>query len=60
VRLCSRLFALMFSLAAFGSTAAQASDIQCENTLQAAESVICDHAILIASTTESTSSSRTC
>ena len=38
--------ALLLSLAAFGSTGAWASDIQCATTRQAAERVICDHAIL--------------
>ncbi|RZF29407.1 hypothetical protein EVC45_13235 [Paraburkholderia sp. UYCP14C] len=33
-------------MAAFGSTAASANDIQCATTRQAAERVICDHAIL--------------
>jgi uncharacterized protein len=37
---------LLLSIAAFGSTAAMASDIQCAATQQPAERVICDHAIL--------------
>jgi len=38
--------ALLLSMAAFGSTGAWASDIQCATTRQPAERVICDHAIL--------------
>ena len=38
--------ALLLLLAAFGSTGAWASDIQCATTRQPAERVICDHAIL--------------
>ncbi|WP_367889747.1 hypothetical protein [Burkholderia sp. S171] len=38
--------ALLLSMAAFGSTSASASDIQCATTRQPAERVICDHAIL--------------
>ena len=37
---------LLLPMAAFGSTAAWASDIQCATTRQPAERVICDHAIL--------------
>ena len=36
----------LLSMAAFGSTEAWASDIQCATTRQPAERVICDHAIL--------------
>lgn len=38
--------ALLLSMAAFGSTGAWASDIQCATTRQPAERVICDHSIL--------------
>ncbi|MGX7002268.1 hypothetical protein [Caballeronia sp. KNU42] len=38
--------ALLMLMAAFASTGAWASDIQCATTRQAAERVICDHAIL--------------
>lgn len=38
--------ALLLSMAAFSSTGAWASDIQCATTRQPAERVICDHAIL--------------
>jgi uncharacterized protein len=41
-----RHLALLLSMAAFGSTAAWASDIRCATTRQPAERVICDHAIL--------------
>lgn len=41
-----RHLVLLLSLAAFGSTGAWASDIQCAATRQPAERVICDHAIL--------------
>ena len=41
-----RHFVLLLSMAAFGSTAAWASDIRCATTRQPAERVICDHAIL--------------
>lgn len=37
---------LLLSIAAFGSTAAMASDLQCASTQLPAERVICDHAIL--------------
>ncbi|MFP3564077.1 MYXO-CTERM sorting domain-containing protein [Paraburkholderia sp. SIMBA_030] len=37
---------MLLSMAAFGSTGAWASDIQCATTRQPAERVICDHAIL--------------
>lgn len=37
---------LLLSIAALGSTAAMASDLQCASTQQPAERVICDHAIL--------------
>ncbi|SDR41398.1 hypothetical protein SAMN05443245_5706 [Paraburkholderia fungorum] len=37
---------LLLSIAAFGSTSAMASDLQCASTQQPAERVICDHAIL--------------
>jgi hypothetical protein len=39
-------FALLLSMAVFGSTGAWASDIQCATTRQPAKRVICDHAIL--------------
>jgi uncharacterized protein len=42
----ARHLVLLLSMAAFGSTAAWASDIQCATTRQPAERVICDHAIL--------------
>lgn len=41
-----RHLVLLLSMAAFGSTAAWANDIQCATTRQPAERVICDHAIL--------------
>lgn len=41
-----RHLALLLSMTAFCSTGAWASDIQCATTRQAAERVICDHAIL--------------
>lgn len=41
-----RHLVLLLSAAALGSTGAWASDIQCASTRQAAERVICDHAIL--------------
>ena len=41
-----RHLVLLLSMAAFGSTAAWANDIQCAATRQPAERVICDHAIL--------------
>ena len=41
-----RHLVLLLSMAAFGSTAAWASDIRCATTRQPAERVICDHAIL--------------
>ncbi|MGF6758286.1 hypothetical protein [Paraburkholderia sp. GAS42] len=41
-----RNLVLLLSMAAFGSTAAWASDIRCATTRQPAERVICDHAIL--------------
>ncbi|SKC69140.1 hypothetical protein SAMN05446934_1878 [Paraburkholderia hospita] len=41
-----RFWAVLLSMAAFGSTGALASDIQCATTRQPAERVICDHAIL--------------
>ncbi|MBN3847820.1 hypothetical protein G3N58_13420 [Paraburkholderia sp. Ac-20342] len=41
-----RLGIVLLSAAALGSSAAWASDIQCATTQQAAERVICDHAIL--------------
>src|SRR6202007_1516446 len=41
-----RHLVLLLAMAAFGSTAAWASDIQCATTRQPAERVICDHAIL--------------
>jgi uncharacterized protein len=41
-----RHLVLLLSLAAFGSTGAWASDVQCATTRQPAERVICDHAIL--------------
>lgn len=41
-----RHLVLLLSMAAFGSTAAWASDIQCATTRQPAERAICDHAIL--------------
>jgi LPXTG-motif cell wall-anchored protein len=37
---------LLLPIAAFGSSAAMASDIQCAATQQPAERIICDHAIL--------------
>lgn len=42
----TRHLVLLLSMAAFGSTGAWASDIQCATTRQPAERVICDHAIL--------------
>lgn len=42
----TRHVVLLLTMAAFGSTAAWASDIQCATTRQPAERVICDHAIL--------------
>jgi uncharacterized protein len=42
----TRHLVLLLSMAAFGSTAAWASDIRCATTRQLAERVICDHAIL--------------
>lgn len=42
----TRHLVLLLSMAAFGSTAAWASDIRCATTRQPAERVICDHAIL--------------
>lgn len=42
----SRYLILPLVLAALGSNAAMASDIQCATTQQPAERVICDHAIL--------------
>jgi uncharacterized protein len=42
----TRHLVLLLSMAAFGSTAAWASDIRCSTTRQPAERVICDHAIL--------------
>lgn len=41
-----RHLVLLLAMAASGSTAAWASDIQCATTRQPAERVICDHAIL--------------
>ncbi|EUC16586.1 hypothetical protein [Paraburkholderia hospita] len=41
-----RFWAVLLSMAAFGSTGALASDIQCATTRQPAERVICEHAIL--------------
>ncbi|MBB5448018.1 uncharacterized protein HDG38_006665 [Paraburkholderia sp. WSM4177] len=41
-----RFGVLLLSMAALGSTAASANDIQCATTQQPAERVICDHAIL--------------
>ncbi len=41
-----QLWAVLLSMAAFGSTGAWASDIRCATTRQPAERVICDHAIL--------------
>ena len=41
-----RHLVLLLSMAAFGSSAAWASDIRCATTRQPAERVICDHAIL--------------
>jgi uncharacterized protein len=41
-----RHLALLMLMAAFASTGAWASDIQCATTRQPAERVICDHAIL--------------
>lgn len=41
-----RYLVLLLSMAALGSTGAWASDIRCATTQQAAERVICDHAIL--------------
>lgn len=41
-----RFGSVLLSMAAFGSTGAWASDIQCATTRQPAERVICDHAIL--------------
>ena len=42
----ARHLVLLLSMAAFGSTAACASDIRCATTQQTAERFICDHAIL--------------
>ena len=41
-----RYLILLLTVAALGSTAAMANDIQCATTQQPAERVICDHAIL--------------
>ena len=41
-----RFWAVLLSMAAFGSTGALASDIQCATARQPAERIICDHAIL--------------
>ncbi|MGF6381591.1 hypothetical protein OKW33_004561 [Paraburkholderia atlantica] len=46
MHLARRIGVLLLSLAALGSTAASANDIQCATTQQPAERVICDHAIL--------------
>jgi uncharacterized protein (TIGR03382 family) len=41
-----RFWAVLLSMTAFGSAGAWAKDIRCASTRQAAERVICDHAIL--------------
>ncbi|MGF6414290.1 hypothetical protein [Paraburkholderia sp. MM5482-R1] len=46
MHLARRFGVLLLSMAALGSTAASANDIQCATSQQPAERVICDHAIL--------------